>query len=129
MGVKGWAERVAEAFDIVAAGILAVGFVWSIVVAARAWRAEGGDAGYRRLRSTFGGALLLGLEVFVAGDLVRTIAVAPSLENVLVLGIIVVIRTFLSFSLQVEMEGSLPWRRSSGSPDSLSSRRSSPGSD
>lgn len=51
------------------------------------------------------------LEVLVAADLVRTVAVSPTLENVLVLGLIVVIRTFLSFSLETEIEGIAPWRR------------------
>jgi len=63
------------------------------------------------LRQAFGGTLLLGLEVLVAADLLRTVAVAPSLTNVLVLGLIVVIRTFLSFSLETEIEGIAPWRR------------------
>ena len=63
------------------------------------------------LRQFFGGVLLLGLEVLVAGDLIRTVAVAPTLDNVLVLGIIVLIRTFLSFSLEIEIEGVPPWRK------------------
>ncbi len=109
--VSTWGERVAEVFDIVGAAILVLGFVWSVGVALREWRAAGGASGYRRLRTTFGGVLLLALEVFVAADLVRTVAVAPTMQNVLVLAVIVVIRTFLSFSLQVEMEGVLPWRR------------------
>ncbi|MFM8893879.1 MAG: DUF1622 domain-containing protein, partial [Actinomycetales bacterium] len=53
----------------------------------------------------------LGLEILVAGDLIRTVAVAPTLDNVLVLGLIVLIRTFLSFSLEIEIEGVPPWRR------------------
>jgi len=63
------------------------------------------------LRSAFGGTLLLGLEVLVAADLLRTVAVAPTLDNVLVLGLIVLIRTVLSFSLETEIEGVAPWRR------------------
>ena len=55
--------------------------------------------------------MLLGLEVLVAADLVRTVAISPTLDNVLVLGLIVVIRTFLSFSLETEIEGVAPWRR------------------
>jgi uncharacterized membrane protein len=108
---QGWAETVAEAFDVVGAAILVSGFVWSLVSASRMWASNGGQAAYRVLRTTFGSTLLLGLEVFVAADLVRTVAVAPTLENVVVLAIIVAIRTFLSFSLQVEIEGDLPWRR------------------
>jgi uncharacterized membrane protein len=110
VGWTEWTTKVAEAFDLVGAATLVVGFLWAIVVAARAWRSTGGREGYRQLRSTFGGALLLALEVLVAADLVRTVTVAPTVQNVLVLGMIVVIRTFLSFSLQVEMDGTLPWR-------------------
>lgn len=65
----------------------------------------------RSAGAAFGGTLLLGLEVLVAADLVRTVAVAPTLDNVLVLGLIVVIRTFLSFFLETEIEGVAPWRR------------------
>ena len=60
---------------------------------------------YQILRTSFGGAILLGLEVLVAADLVRTVAVAPTLENVAILGLIVLIRTVLSFSLEIEIEG------------------------
>lgn len=111
MDVTHWTTRVAQSFDMVGAAILVVGFVWSIALAIRTWLAAGGREGYRRLRTTFGRTVLLGLEVLVAADLIRTVAVAPTLQNVLVLAIIVAIRTFLSFSLEVEIEGSLPWRR------------------
>ena len=57
------------------------------------------------------GAILLGLEILVAGDLIRTVAVAPTLDNVIVLGLIVLIRTFLSFSLEIEIDGVPPWRK------------------
>lgn len=67
--------------------------------------------GFLALRRAFGATLLLGVEVLVAADLIRTVAVAPTLDNVLVLGLIVLIRTFLSFSLETEIEGVLPWRR------------------
>jgi hypothetical protein len=63
------------------------------------------------IRRALGGTLLLGVEVLVAADLVRTIAVAPTVDNVLTLGLIVVIRTFLSFSLEIEISGAPPWRR------------------
>ena len=63
------------------------------------------------MRQTFGGVLLLSLEILVAGDLIRTVAVAPTLDNVVVLGLIVLIRTFLSFSLEIEIDGVPPWRK------------------
>ena len=65
----------------------------------------------RRFRQDFGGAIVLGLEFLVAGDIIRTVVVAPTLENVAVLAIIVLIRTVLSMALQVEIEGRWPWQR------------------
>lgn len=75
--------------------------------------------------------MLLGIEVLVAADLIRTVAVDPSLQSVAVLGLIVLIRTFLSFSLEIEMEGVVPWRRAlvggsrqlSGASDDIPARR------
>jgi uncharacterized membrane protein len=62
-------------------------------------------------RQDVGRAILLGLEFLIAGDLIRTVVVAPTMQNVVVLGLIVLIRTFLSLSLQLEIEGRLPWQR------------------
>ncbi|HEU0208573.1 MAG TPA: DUF1622 domain-containing protein [Candidatus Udaeobacter sp.] len=66
---------------------------------------------YSLYRQDVGRAILLGLEFLIAGDIIRTVVVAPTLQNVVVLGIIVLIRTFLSLSLQLEIEGKLPWQR------------------
>ncbi len=66
---------------------------------------------YRGFRQDLGRAIVLGLEFLIAGDIIRTVVVAPTLQNVLVLGLIVLIRTFLSLSLQLEIEGKLPWSR------------------
>ena len=63
------------------------------------------------LRNTLGAAILLGLEVLVAADLIRTITSKPSIEDAVILGLIVIIRTVLSISIQIEIEGTLPWRR------------------
>jgi uncharacterized membrane protein len=105
-------DHVAQGFEALGAAILVAGVVWSLVLAVVAWRRTGSAAqGYQALRRAFGASLLLGLEVLVAADLIRTVAVAPSLTNVLVLGLIVLIRTFLSFSLQTEIDGVVPWRR------------------
>ena len=68
------------------------------------------SAAYRAYRRGLGRAILLGLEFLVAADIIRTVAIAPSLENVLVLGLIVLIRTWLSFSLELEIEGRWPWQ-------------------
>ena len=66
---------------------------------------------YRYYRQNLGKAILLGLEILVAGDIIRTVGVAPTMANVLILAIIVMIRTFLSWSLDVELEGRWPWQR------------------
>ena len=108
----GLMDHVAQGFEALGVAILAVGVIWSFVLAVVAGRRSGWSAkAYLVLRQAFGGTLLLGLEILVAADLVRTIAVAPTLDNVLVLGLIVVIRTVLSFSLETEIEGVAPWRR------------------
>jgi uncharacterized membrane protein len=105
-------DHVAQGFEALGAAILVVGVIWSFVLAAVAVRRSGwSPRAYLVLRQAFGGTLLLGVEVLVAADLVRTVAVAPTLNNVLVLGVIVLIRTFLSFSLETEIEGVAPWRR------------------
>ena len=103
---------IAQGFELVAAVVLVLGLIFAMVLALRAWSVtKSGDQAYRIMRQAFGGVILLGLEILVAGDLIRTVAVAPTLDNVLVLGLIVLIRTFLSFSLEIEIEGMHPWRR------------------
>ena len=105
-------DHVAQAFEALGALILVVGVVWAIVLAVLAWRrTRSRDRAYNVLRRAFGGTLLLGLEILVAADLLRTVAVAPTVDNVLVLGLIVLIRTFLSFSLEIEIDGVVPWKR------------------
>src|SRR4051812_4012041 len=74
-------------------------------------RGVAGAEVYSGVRAYFGRGILLGLEALVAADLIRTVAVQPTLENVLVLALIVLVRTLLSFSLDVEIEGVVPWRK------------------
>jgi uncharacterized membrane protein len=90
---------------IVAGGALVA--TWRLMLR----RAQGAGDYYSPYRQDVGRAILLGLEFLIAGDIIRTVVVAPTLQNVLVLGLIVLIRTFLSLSLQLEIEGKLPWRR------------------
>jgi uncharacterized membrane protein len=104
-------ELIAQIFEYIGGGVLCAGLLWSVVLAVGTWRRDGGRAAYLQVRATFGGVLLLGLEILVAADLIRTVAVSPTLENVAVLGVIVLIRTFLSFSLQIEIDGRVPWKR------------------
>jgi uncharacterized membrane protein len=105
-------DHVAQGFEALGALILIIGVLSSFVLAGLAWRPPGSSRqAFTVLRQAFGGTLLLALEILVAADLIRTVAVSPTLDNVLVLGLIVLIRTFLSFSLEVEIDGALPWRR------------------
>jgi uncharacterized membrane protein len=105
-------EHVAQAFEALGAFALSVGTLWSFLLAGLAWRRSGqGRQAFAVLRQALGGTLLLSVEILVAADLIRTIAVAPTVENVLTLGLIVLIRTFLSFSLEIEISGTVPWRR------------------
>src|SRR5256884_5924344 len=80
-------------------------------------RAQNPGNYYSLYRQDVGRAILLGLEFLIAGDIIRTVVVAPTMQNVMVLGLIVLIRTFLSLSLQLEIEGKLPWRREAPRPD------------
>jgi len=105
-------DDLVRAFEVVAAAVLAIGLVWSAVLSWGVWRrTREGRTAYRLLRESFGGVLLLALEVLVAADLLRTVALQPNLQDLTNLGLLVLIRTFLSFALETEIEGVPPWRR------------------
>jgi uncharacterized membrane protein len=98
--------------EVVGAGIMVFGGLGAFAVSARRLRRADSDQGaYTGLRRDLGRCILLGLEVLIVADIVRTIIVDPTLESVAVLGIIVVIRILLSFSLEAEIDGVWPWRR------------------
>jgi len=71
------------------------------------------EPAYDQFREELGRSILIGLEFLVAGDICRTVAVTPTLENVAILGLIVFVRTFLSFSLELEITGRWPWQSAS----------------
>ena len=93
------------------AGVLAI--VLGLVFAAGrfAWPRPAARDRFRQLRQDVGRGILLGLEMLIAADIIRTVAVDPTMESVLVLGVIVLIRTFLSMTLEMELEGRWPWQR------------------
>ena len=109
-------EIIGTAVDGVGVFIVAAG---ALVATARLMVRRVHNTGnyYSSFRQDIGRAILLGLEFLIAGDIIRTVVVAPTIQNVLVLGLIVLIRTFLSLSLQLEIEGRLPWRREGLPPD------------
>ena len=99
-------------YAIEAAGILVVvmGSCVSSVGFIRTFRDLPEGIAYRTLRRQLGRSIILGLEFLIAGDIIRTVVVADTLENVAVLGLIIVIRTFLSVTLHLEVEGRWPWQ-------------------
>lgn len=106
-------DDISRAFEWIGVAIIVVAFIVACAEGVR--QARGGVRPletYLRVREVFGRGILLGLEVLIAADLIRTVAVEPTTENVIVLGLIVLVRTILSFSLDVEIDGVLPWRKS-----------------
>jgi uncharacterized membrane protein len=103
---------VVKGVEAIGAAIMVVGGAVALVVyAVEAARPATRVGAYGKLRQSLGRLILLGLEVLIVGDIVRTIVVDPTLESVAVLGMIVLIRIVLSFSLEVEIDGTWPWSR------------------
>jgi uncharacterized membrane protein len=111
----GWAPHVVEVAGIV---IIVGGLVYA--TALFVWRARPAirsrDA-YRLYRQDVGSAILLGLEFLVAADIIRSVGISPTFESIGVLAGIVLIRTFLSFTLELEIEGRWPWQRGGSPPN------------
>ncbi len=115
--VQDVADAATAGIELLAVSIIVASIVWATVAAAlRAARGDRTAGTQREYRTRLGRALLLGLEILVAADVVRTVAVDPSLESAAVLGMLVVIRTFLSWSLSVEIDGRWPWRAGGDGP-------------
>jgi uncharacterized membrane protein len=112
-GYLQWIGRGADTIEAIAVALI-VGY---ILAATSKWfwialcRREFTLAHYAGYRAALGRAMLLGLEVLIAADVVRTAALDPSLRNIAALGVLVIVRTFLSWSIVVELEGRWPWQR------------------
>ena len=110
-------ETVGEFVDFAGVAVMVIGALISIPLALRGHQPRNLPPGadrlsfYRSYRQLLGRSILLGLELLVAADIIRTVSEIPTLSRVFVLAIIVLIRTFLSFTLQVELEGRWPWQR------------------
>jgi uncharacterized membrane protein len=104
--------EVVEGIGLVIDGLGVLAIVIGLLLASLRFASTSGreSNGYRRFRQDLGRGILLGLEFLVAADIIRTVAVTPTLQGVLVLGLIVLIRTVLSIGLQVEIEGRWPWQ-------------------
>ena len=102
-------EMAAQGIEVLAVLIIIVGIIYGIGRYFFNQRQQVGNA-YKRFKDQIGKALLLGLEFLVAADIIRTVALSPTMQNVAILGVLVLIRTFLSWSLVVEIEGRWPWQ-------------------
>ncbi|MEB3172945.1 MAG: DUF1622 domain-containing protein [Cyanobacteriota bacterium] len=100
----------AEVFDLLGVAVLVVGALITVGRAIYVGRLAGSKAAFLVARRTFAKALLLGLEVLIAADLMRSVSLNLTIASVAALGLLVLVRTVLSFSIQIEMEGDLPWR-------------------
>ncbi len=107
-----WIEYAALLIELLAVAIIIVSIIFAVgrYLFRRVVRHTGDDQ-YHQLKVSLGKALLLGLEVLVAADIVRTVALEATVESVMVLGLLVLIRTFLSWALVVEIDGHWPWRQ------------------
>ena len=105
------ASDVAELIELAAIVVIVVGvvaaLVWGLVVAAQA----GTLAGIEKFKRTFARGLLVGLDLLIAADVIKTVTLEGTLESALVLGLLVLIRTFLSWTLILEVEGRWPWQK------------------
>jgi uncharacterized membrane protein len=108
-------EKIGMTIDAAGVAVIVAGAVIALVVAAVRLSRHENDV-YRRFRQQLGQAILLGLELLVAADIVRTVAASPTLTSVAILAAIVLIRTFLSFSLEVETTGRWPWQKRDTAP-------------
>jgi uncharacterized membrane protein len=110
-------EGVGQAVDAAGVAAIVIGAVIATVLAGAALlRRRTEDGVYHRYRQRLGRSILLGLELLVAADIIRTVAVTPTFESVGVLALIVIIRTFLSWSLELEISGRWPWQKGAANP-------------
>jgi uncharacterized membrane protein len=98
------------AIEAIGVLVVVVGSCISSVAFIRTFRQLPQGIAYRTYRRQLGRSIILGLEFLIAGDIIRTVVVADTLENVAVLGLIILIRTFLSVTLHLEVEGRWPWQ-------------------
>jgi uncharacterized membrane protein len=112
MHLQTFFERATQAFEVLGVLSMVVGFIYAFAWAAVTWKRSGNGArAFKTLRDTLGGAILLGLELLVAADIVKTVTATPSLTDAAVLGMIVLIRTVLSITIEIEVDGVAPWRK------------------
>ena len=113
MHFEEWTEHAVQAFEVAGVSLLVLGSLVALVRAATALLRGEREGVYEHARQDVGRAILLGLEVLIIADIVETITIDPTIESALTLALIVLVRTFLSFSLEIELDGIVPWRKRS----------------
>jgi uncharacterized membrane protein len=103
-------------FEVVGVVILVVGSLLTVVAAGRLYLAGEHLAAYEATRHGIGRAVLLGLEILIIADIIQTVIIDPTLESAATLGVIVLVRIVLSFSLEIELDGRLPWHKGDSTP-------------
>lgn len=103
-------DFIAEIVEAIGVLTIFIGAVYSLIVFLISVSKKK-KGSFTKLRQTLGKSILLGLEILIAADIMATVVTDPTLESVSILGLIVLIRTFLSMSLQVELEGRFPWQK------------------
>ena len=112
-GMLHWVAYAATGIEVLAVAIIVLVIIFATVTYSMKIMARQADiTTYTEFRNRIGRALLLGLEILVAADIIRTVVLEPTLNNVIVLGLLVLIRTFLSWSLVLEIEERWPWQPS-----------------
>jgi uncharacterized membrane protein len=136
MHIQVFFERATTSFEVLGVLSMVAGFVLAFALALVTLKrtADGGRA-FKTLRDSLGAAILLGLELLVAADIVKTVTSKPSLTDAAVLGMIVLIRTVLSITIEIEVDGVAPWRKALTSGAQMLARtaresaRTEPGTD
>jgi uncharacterized membrane protein len=111
MDIKTLFEAVVTGIELVAVMIVAVGLIWEFIIGARDLRKrKSAIEVYKNVRRNIGRVLLLGLEVLIAADILRTVTIDLTMSSVATLGLLVLVRTFLSWSIELETDGHWPWQ-------------------
>ena len=113
--ILGFLERAGWAISLFGVLVIAAGFLLAAVRYGAAYRQAGPEGAFRRFKVGLGSALMLGLEILVVADVIETITVRPTFESLAALGILAVLRTILSWTLSLEVEGRWPWQPAEGS--------------
>ncbi len=108
------AEDISRWIEIIAITVITIAVVAAFAAGARAVRPLGVREAVEQTKQIVGRGLLLGLDLLIAADVIRTVTLEPTLENVAALGLLVIVRTFLAWSLMVELHGHWPWQQRGG---------------